>query len=145
MPVPIPPKPLTALFIAGLLALLCIPAGWGLASLGQRSSPLYCIQQRGKVWGVAKLPAEWQPTCPHSSTYRQEVKRGETKVEQYRISGWHPKAALPLLKQSGYLLLTKELDSAAGYSAFLGRQLPGELQYTAIPEGANTIITISGR
>lgn len=133
------------LWLAGLLALLCLALGWQLAAHWRWSGPLYCIQQRGLIWGVAPLPPTLTPTCPSSPSYRQEVLSGETKVEQYRVQGWQPKAALPLLQQAGYTLLTKELDSPAAYSIFLGRQLPGELQYTAIPEGPETLITISGR
>lgn len=131
-----------ALLGGGLTA---FPTGWWLLDTVRWRSPLYCIGQAGTLWnGLAPLPDGLTPTCPNSDSYRQEVRAGESRVEQYLVSGWQPLVAAQVLKAKGYVLLDDELMAANHYSAFMGRTLPAELHYTAVQQGAQTLITISG-
>ena len=83
--------------------------------------------------------------CPQSASYRQEVREGLTRVEQYRLTGWQPLALMEPLKRAGYVLLEDELRGRNNYSVFLGRSVPAELFYTAVQEGKDTVITLSGK
>lgn len=86
-----------------------------------------------------------QASCPQSASYRQEVQSGQSRVEQYRVAGWQPRAVADLLYAAGYHLIEDELRGENHYSAFLGRVVPTELQYTAVLDGEGTLITVSGR
>lgn len=107
--------------------------------------PLYCFTNPQQVWSAAPRPEAWTPVCPQSATYRQEVRQGESRVEQFRIPGWQPKAVLKVLREAGYAQLEDELEGANHYSVFIGKSAPGELSYTAMKEGSDTLITVSGR
>ncbi|WP_230294669.1 hypothetical protein [Deinococcus sp. 6GRE01] len=126
-------------------ALVSVPVGWWLTDSLRWRSPLYCIETLGTLWnGLAPLPAGLSPTCPDSQSYRQEVQSGESRVEQYLVSGWQPLVAAQVLKAEGYVLLDDELMAPDHYSAFMGRTVPAELHYTAVRQGPDTLITISG-
>ncbi|MVN88918.1 hypothetical protein GO986_19435 [Deinococcus sp. HMF7620] len=122
-----------------------MPTGWWLADTLRWRSPLYCIERPGTLWnGLTPLPAGLTPTCPNSASYRQEVRAGESRVEQYLVPGWQPLAAAQGLREKGYVLLDDELMAPDHYSAFMGKTLPAELHYTAVKQGDQTLITISG-
>lgn len=119
----------------------------GIAALTVRPAPdaLYCIGQRGTLWnGLTPLLEGLEPRCPTSATYRQEVQSGQSRVEQYVAQGWQPQVLMAPLKRAGYVLLEDETSGARHYSVFMGRTTPAELYYTAVPDGPNTLITISG-
>ncbi|WP_293914446.1 hypothetical protein [Deinococcus sp.] len=109
------------------------------------SGALYCIQQPGTLWnGLAPLPTGFSPECPPSSTYRQEVRSGQSRVESYRAEGWQPKALLDVLKSKGYGQTTDDPISPGNYAAFLEGP-SGTVQYVASLEGTQTVTTLSGR
>ncbi|GHF58350.1 hypothetical protein [Deinococcus metalli] len=132
----------------GLLAATALTAALSAAwwqAVGRWSMPLYCIQQRGTVWGgLFETPAGLTPVCPTASTYRTEVRTGQSRVEQYTLPTWAPDALLTPLTRAGYVLREDEIRGPGHYSAFLGRTVPAELFYTAVRDGSGTLITISG-
>lgn len=132
--------------VLAILAVLGSFAGvWLAREVGARG-PLYCIGQAGELWnGVAPLPPGFQPECPQSSSYRAEVRAGDTRVEQYRVEGWQPRALIAAMTAGGYLQLTDEPIGPGNYAAFLGRAGVPEVQYLANQEGDTTLITLSGR
>ena len=88
----------------GLTGALVVLGGLGFYLIGERrwSGPLYCIEKPGTLWnGFAPLPAGYTPECPESTSYRQEVRSGQSRVERYRVYGWQPKAILEVMKQEG--------------------------------------------
>ncbi|ADY27288.1 hypothetical protein Deipr_2158 (plasmid) [Deinococcus proteolyticus MRP] len=131
----------TAVFAAGLLALLVLAGGWYLSER-RWLSDLYCFEQPGQVWSLAPLPASMAPECPASRSYRQEVRQGLGRVEQFRLSGWQPRALLSTFTDAGYLQQTDDLLSG-DYSAFLARGTD-RIQYSAVRQGSETLITVSG-
>ena len=132
--------------VLAALAVLGMLAGVWLAREAEVRGPLYCVEQAGTVWnGVAPLPPGYQPECPQSNSYRAEVQSGQTRVEQYRVPGWQPRALLPAMKAGGYLQITDEPIGPGNYAAFLGRAGVPEVQYLANQEGDSTLITLSGR
>lgn len=131
----------------GILLFLCMGSLGVLGWLGMQrdNDPLYCIAKPDTVWnGLTALPTGWTPTCPVSWSYRQEIRQGSSHVEQYRLGGWQPLAARDLLGQAGYTLVEDELLMPTHYSAFLGRVAPAELHLTAVQDGPDTLVTISG-
>lgn len=131
------------LWAAWLLALLVVLAAgsWQLTERRWQSA-LYCFEESGQVWSVAPIPAGLTPECPASHSYRREVRQGLGRVEQFRLSGWHPRALLDTLTGAGYLPQTDDLLSN-DYSAFLVRGTD-RIQYSAVRQGTETLITISG-
>ncbi|WP_216322095.1 hypothetical protein [Deinococcus aestuarii] len=130
--------------VAGALVGLLGLGGW-LTVERRWQGDLYCIGRPGTLWnGLAPLPGGLTPECPtYSRTYRAEVRRGESRIEQYRLPGWQPRALLDPFRRAGYRQLTD--DALPGsYSAFLNRE--GDLlQYHATREGNTTLIAISGQ
>ncbi|AFD27023.1 hypothetical protein [Deinococcus gobiensis] len=127
-------------------AALLLPA-LGAAAWTLRPAPddLYCVARPGTLWnGLAPVPDGLRPRCPASATYRREVQGGLTRVEQYVAPGWQPRLLLEPLKRAGYVLLEDETRGDRHYSVFLGRSAPAQLYYTAVPEGPNTLLTLSG-
>lgn len=127
--------------VAALVAVL------GVVTLTLRPAPdaLYCIRQPGTLWnGLMPLPDGLEPRCPVSATYRQEMRRGLSRVEQYVAQGWQPQVLMEPLKRAGYVLLEDETRGPRHYSVFMGRSVPAELYYTAVPDGPNTLVTVSG-
>lgn len=109
------------------------------------TGPLYCIEKSGTLWsGLAPLPAGYTPECPESSNYRQEVRSGLSRVERYRVDGWHPKALLEVMKRSGYRQTTDDPIAPGNYAAFLTGQ-NGMIQYLVTLQDGQTIVTLSGR
>lgn len=132
--------------VLAVLAALLTFAGVRLARELAARGPLYCVSQPGTLWnGVAPLPSGFGPECPQSNSYRAEVRSGDTRVEQYRVPGWQPRALLPAMKAGGYLQITDEPIGPGNYSAFLGRAGVPEVQYVANQQGDTTLITLSGR
>ncbi|GGL99461.1 hypothetical protein GCM10010841_05010 [Deinococcus aerophilus] len=134
--------------MAGVLVLALLGVGIGVwfAREARWQGALYCIERPGMLWkDVAAVPDIAQPECPSSRSYRQEVRAGESRVEQYRLPGWQPRALVPLLGQGGYRQITDEDIGPGNYAAFLGRAGVPELQYLAAQEGDTTLITLSGR
>jgi len=55
---------------------------------GRWRSPLYCVATPGTLWnGLVPLSGGMEPRCPQSQSYRQEVRQGLSRVEQYRVAG----------------------------------------------------------
>ncbi|MFC3862566.1 hypothetical protein ACFOPQ_17520 [Deinococcus antarcticus] len=134
------------LWLAGLLTLfLGVLAGRQWLAEARWRSPLYCFATPQQVWSAAPRPDAWTPVCPQSTTYRREVRQGDSRVEQFRLPGWQPRAVLQVLREAGYVQLEDELEGADHYSAFIGKSVAGELSYTALKEGSDTLITVSGR
>ncbi|EYB68733.1 hypothetical protein DEIPH_ctg017orf0070 [Deinococcus phoenicis] len=132
--------PLLVLPVLLLLALLA----WGVREARWRG-PLYCIGQAGQVWGLAPLPATATPGCPESRSYRQEVREGFARVEQYTLDGWQPRALLPAFQAAGFVPEGHVEDDGDEYAVFLARA--GErVQYVAdLQPGGRTLITLSGK
>ena len=131
---------------AGLLSVLVVggAAGW---MLNERrwSGPLYCIEKPGTLWnGLAPLPPGFAAECPESTSYRQEIRSGLSRVERYRVAGWQPKALLEVLKQGGYRQTTDEPIAPGNYAAFLTSG-GNTLQYLASLQEGQTVVTLSGR
>lgn len=137
-------RPVPLLLAVALLGLAAL-GGWWYVRERRWQGDLFCIERPGTLWnGLAPLPPGLTPECPtYSRTYREEVRRGEARVEMYRLPGWQPKFLLDPLKRAGYQQLTD--DALPGnYTAFLDRG--GDmLQYHATQEGETTRITISGQ
>ena len=132
--------------LSAALGLSIIVLGAYFYGLNQHRQLLYCLERPGQVWnGLFPVPLGMEQQCPASDSYRQEVRQGLSRVEQYRLPGWQPQALMQPLKQAGYVLLEDELTVGKHYSVFLGRTVPAELFYTAIPEGGETVITLSGK
>lgn len=131
-------------WLTGALVVLAGLAVWW-TSERRWSGPLYCIEKPGSLWnGLAPLPAGYTPECPESSSYRQEVRSRLSRVERYRVDGWHPKALLEVMKDSGYRQTTDDPIAPGNYTAFLtGRN--GMIQYLATLQDGQTVVTLSGR
>lgn len=125
-------------------ALLVLGVGW-FAAERRWQSDLFCIERPGTLWnGMAPLPSGLVPECPtYSRGYRQEIRRGQSRVEMYRLPGWQPRALLDEFRGAGFRQLTDDPIAPGNYAAFLLRG-GEELQYLATQEGATTLITISG-
>lgn len=136
--------PLIAAFLLALLLLVLLVLALAASRTGRSGGELWCIERPGTLWnGAAPLPAGVTPKCPQSGSYREEVRRGEARIEQYRVPGWQPRALIPALKAAGYRQLTDEDINAGNYAAFLDRG--GDLlQYVAAREDGSTLIGISG-
>ena len=131
--------------LSAALGLSVVALGAYFFGVKQRRQVMYCLEQPGLVWnGLFPVPAGMTQECPQSASYRQEVREGLTRVEQYRLTGWQPLALMEPLKRAGYVLLEDELRGRNNYSVFLGRSVPAELFYTAVQEGKDTVITLSG-
>lgn len=128
------------------LAALVLAAGLGVwqAREARWRGPLYCIETPGRVWGELPLPRGATPACPESRSYRQEVRGGFSRVEQYRLGGWQPEVLVRPLVAAGYTLHPEVPDDGTQFAAFLRRG--GELmQYVADRQpGGSTLITLSG-
>jgi hypothetical protein len=86
------------IWLTGALMVLGGLAFWPVSER-RWSGPLYCIEKSGTLWaGLAPLPAGYTPECPESHSYRLEVRDGLSRVERYRVDGWHPKAILEVVK-----------------------------------------------
>jgi len=131
-----------------LLAALAV----GLVAWQARESrwrgPLYCIEQPGRVWGLAPVPAAATPGCPQSRSYRREVRESFARVEQYTLAGWRPRALLPALQAAGFVSQGQENGVYADEDEFADflRRGREQLQYVAerLP-GEVTRVTLSGR
>lgn len=117
---------------------------WTATELRWRS-PTYCIEQRGGLWNGegGALPAGYGPQCPTTASYRADVRRGDTRVEQYVTAGWRPDALAAQLRAHGFREFYAELLNPGLYEAMLeGPQ--GQVYYLATLQGGTTEITISG-
>ncbi|MPY68258.1 hypothetical protein F8S09_16500 [Deinococcus sp. SDU3-2] len=136
--------PHPAFLILSLLAL--VGAGTYVATELRWRSPTYCIERRGQVWNgeAGALPTDYRPQCPASSSYRAEVRRGDTRVEQYVTSGWHPEALAEQFKAQGFRELDAELITPGLYEVILEKS-NGKVYYLAARQGDVTEITINGQ
>ena len=126
------PALLTAVLAAALAAWLWL----------RTPGPLYCFTDPGQIWGAAAIPPGVQPECPQSPSYRRELLSGAGRTEQFRLSGWQPRALLPTFQAQGFVQRTDDLLSD-DYSAFLTRGTE-RIQYSALRDGTETLITVSG-
>lgn len=137
-------RPVPLVLAVALLGLVGL-GGWWFGVERRWQGDLFCIERPGTLWnGLAPLPPGLTPECPtYSRTYRAEIRRGESRVEMYRLPGWQPKVLLDPFRSASYRQLTD--DALPGnYTAFLDRG--GDvLQYHAVQEGDTTLITISGK
>lgn len=132
--------------LAAVAAVALLALGvWWVAAERRWQSELYCIERPGTLWnGLAPLPPGLTPECPtYSRSYRQEIRRGQSRVEMYRLPGWQPRALLDEFRGAGFRQLTDDPIAPGNYAAFLLRD-GEEVQYLATQEGATTLITISG-
>ncbi|WP_407571694.1 hypothetical protein [Deinococcus altitudinis] len=132
------------LWLTGTLVVL---GGLGFWLVGERrwSGPLYCIEAPGTLWnGLADLPSGYTPECPESASYRQEVRSRLSRVERYRVDGWHPRDLLETVKQAGYRQTTDDPVAPGNYTAFMTGQ-NGMIQYLASHQDGQTVVTLSGR
>lgn len=81
-------RPVFIVLAAALLGLAGL-GGWWSVHERRWQGNLYCIERPGTLWkGMAPLPADLTPECPmYSRTYRQEVRQGFSRIEQYRLPG----------------------------------------------------------
>lgn len=132
-----------------ILLTLLLGSALGLLLWTRPSSPtnnaLYCFENSSTVWSAAPRDPSWTPECPQSTSYKEEVQKGDSRVEQFRLSGWQPKVIFNLLRQAGYVQVEDEIEGSTHHSAFMGKGAPGEVFYTAVKEQNTTLITISGR
>lgn len=129
---------LAAAFVGGGMLLSAREARW--------KSPLYCIQSRGQLWGgvAGALPSGLTPKCPDSNSYRQEVRRGEARVEQYVTPGWQPRALEQSFLAHDFAQLDGEFVNDGLYEAFFSKN-GNKLYYLASRVDGRTHITLSGR
>ena len=135
--------PHPALLVLGLLAFGGVGA-YAVTELRWRS-PAYCIERRGRLWNgeAGGLPPGYRPQCPASASYRAEVRRGETRVEQYVTTGWRPDELAAQFKAQGFRELDAELINPGLYEAIL-EKAKGKIYYLATRQGDTTEITING-
>ncbi len=113
---------------------------------GHWRGTLYCIERPGQLWGGAfgPVPEGAVPECPQTASYRGEVRRGESKVEQYRLSGWQPTRLKDLLVRRGVAVLEAEFVNAGVYEAFV-QAGPGKVYVLAERTRSGTLLTLIGR
>ncbi|WP_240730831.1 hypothetical protein [Deinococcus sp. S9] len=129
--------------LPALLLLAALAMGW--LREARWRGPLYCIEQAGQVWSLGPVPSGAMPTCPQSLSYRQEVREGFARVEQYTLSGWQPRALLPAFEAAGFLPEGGVEDDGNEFAVFL-RRGGEQVQYVADRQpDQTTLITLSGR
>lgn len=135
--------PHPALSVLGLVALVGVGA-YAATELRWRL-PTYCIERRGQLWNgdAGALPSGYSPQCPASASYRTEVRRGDTRVEQYVTPGWRPGELAAQFKAQGFRELDAELIHPGLYEAILEKS-KGKVYYLATRQGDSTEITING-
>ena len=137
-------RPLLLLLIPVLAFGLAFFA-WNARQSQLRNGPLYCITQPGRVWGLARVPAGAVPGCPQSQSYRREVREGFSRVEQYTLKGWQPRALLPVFEKAGFVAHPTVEDSGESFAVFLDRGAE-RLQYAAdLQPNGKTLIGLSGK
>ncbi|GGK92163.1 hypothetical protein GCM10010844_08290 [Deinococcus radiotolerans] len=103
---------------------------------------LYCFADPARVWGTAALPVGATPSCPASQGVRREVRSGQTRVEQFTLARWEPRAIRDLLTAQGFAVTHELPDDGVQAEAVLTRQ--GEtVLHTAAHQGAGTFVTLS--
>ncbi|MFC4637168.1 hypothetical protein [Deinococcus hohokamensis] len=132
-----------ALLGGGLLALV---AGAGLwqSREARWQGPLYCLQAPGQVWAAAPVPSGVTPVCPASHTVRAEVRRGETRIEQYELPGWQPAPVLGALTAAGYRVVSRIPDDGVQEAAVLSRGRE-RLTYVADRMNGQTLVSLTTR
>ncbi|MFC4425785.1 hypothetical protein [Deinococcus navajonensis] len=136
-------RPHWALLGASLLLLLTGGGLWQVREARWRG-PLYCVQTPGQVWGAAPVPRGATPVCPASQTVRTEVRRGETRIEQYELPGWQPTPVLKALQANGYAVVSRIPDDGIQEAAVLSRGAE-RLTYVADRMNGNTLVSLSTR
>ncbi|GGR80611.1 hypothetical protein [Deinococcus sedimenti] len=132
------PAALVTAFI--LLVVVGVTAWWQTGSRWRGDQ--YCFTQPGRVWGTAPMPAGATPSCPASQGVRREVRRGETRVEQFTLSTWQPRALQDALVAEGFTVTRARPDDGIQVEAMLTRA--GEtVLYTAAHQGEGTFVTLS--
>ncbi|MBZ9749626.1 hypothetical protein K7W42_01985 [Deinococcus sp. HMF7604] len=127
-----------------LLTLMVLLAGAAWWQSGARwRGALYCAEQPGQVWGVAPIPAGATLLCPESSSVRAEVRRGDTRIEQYLFADWQPETLLRLLEAEGFTRLSTRPDDGIQFEAVLtsGRE---RVLYIAEHRGEGTLVNLGG-
>lgn len=106
---------------------------------------MYCIARPGQVWGLGPVPAGAAPGCPQSQSYRREVREGFSRVEQYTLPGWRPRALLPVFEKAGFVSHPLMNDSGQSFAVLLNRG-PEQVQYAAdLQPNGETLIGLSGK
>lgn len=125
-----------------LAALLGTLAFWSVRESRWRS-PLYCLAAPGQVWGTAPLPAAAEPTCPDSNTVRAEVRRGQTRTEQFILPPDQPETLLRLMQGAGYAVVSRHPDDGIQLEAVLQKG-PDQVAYFAEHQPGRTFVTLTG-
>lgn len=127
-----------------VLGLLTAGMSFWLAREARWKQPLYCIQVKGQVWGTVPVPAGATPACPESQTVREEVRRGESRLEQYELRGWQPAPVLDALVAGGFSVVSRIPDDGIQEAAVLARGNE-RLTYVADRMGEDTLVSITAR
>lgn len=125
-----------------LAALLGTLAFWTVRE-SRWNSPLYCRAAPGQVWGAAPLPAEAQPECPDSDTVRAEVRRGQTRIEQFALPANQAETILKLMQGAGYAVVSRKPDDGIQLEAIL-RKDNDQVTYFAEHQPGRTFVTLTG-
>ncbi|GGK15221.1 hypothetical protein GCM10008955_05760 [Deinococcus malanensis] len=136
--------PRAALFAVLALGLLAAGMSSWLAREARWKQPLYCLQVQGQVWGTVPVPVGVTPVCPASQTVRNEVRRGESRIEQYELRGWRPAPVLDALVAGGFQVVSRIPDDGIQEAAVLARGNE-RLTYVADRMGRDTLVSITAR
>lgn len=126
-----------------LVAALLLAVGVWFARESRWQRPLYCFAVPGQVWGVAPQPAAAQPTCPDSNTVRSEVRRGETRIEQFTLPAGETETLLRLMQNAGYAVVSRKPDDGIQLEAIL-RKGDDQVMYFAEHHPGSTFVTLTG-
>ena len=126
-----------------LAAALLLLGGVWFARESRWQRPLYCFERPGQVWGVAAQPEHAVPTCPESDTVRGEVRRGQTRIEQFTLPAGQPETLLRLMQSAGYAVVSRKPDDGIQLEVIL-RKGGDQVMYFAEHHPESTFVTLTG-
>lgn len=110
-------------------------------------SATYCIERVGQLWAgeAGAVPVGYAARCPESDSYRAEVRRGTTRIEQYVTSGWRPRDLADRFRAAGFVQRGGDfLNDGRTYEAFLQKPGGPQLYYLASRQDGTTVVTLNG-